>query len=78
MKTRFLIAAAALAISAAPVLANTPTADPFGTLSKDQPAQSAPDQNAGDNAYVAPFGDHLQQRGADDLHPMNDEGADDR
>lgn len=69
MKTGFLIMAAVLAVSAAPALASTPSADPFGALPNDQTAQ--PSRNAGSDAYVAPFGDHLQQKGTGDLRPSN-------
>jgi hypothetical protein len=72
MKAKFLIAAAALAVSAAPVLANTPSADPFGAFPSDQMAQPAPDQTASSgDAYVSPFDDHLQQNRMDDMRPLN-------
>ena len=65
MKAKFLIAVAALVVSAAPVFANTPSADPFGALPSDQMAQPAPDQNTSSgDAYVSPFDDHLQQNRA--------------
>src|SRR5271155_2191624 len=58
MKAKFLIAVAALVLSAAPVLANTPSADPFGAMSSDQTAQPALNQNTNngnaDDAYVSP------------------------
>jgi hypothetical protein len=68
MKAKFLIAIAALVVSATPVLANTPSADPFGAVPSDETAQSAPDRNtsAGD-AYVSPFGDHSRQNQTDDM-----------
>jgi hypothetical protein len=70
MNAKFLIAAAALLVSAAPVFANTPSADPFGTLSNDQMTQPAPDQNSSNgDAYVSPFGDHLRQSQTDGMHP---------
>ncbi|HEX4106431.1 MAG TPA: hypothetical protein VHX92_09390 [Rhizomicrobium sp.] len=70
MKAKFLIAAAALVVSAAPAFANTPSADPFGTVPSDQAVQSAPDQNANNgDAYVSPFGDHLRQNQADGMRP---------
>ena len=76
MKAKFLIAVAALVLSAAPVLANTPSADPFGAMSSDQTAQPALNQNTNngnaDDAYVSPFGDHLRQNQTDDMRPLND------
>jgi hypothetical protein len=69
MKAKFLIAVAALVVSAAPVFANTPSADPFGALPSDQKAQPGPDQNASSgDAYVSPFDDHLQQN---HMRPLN-------
>ena len=73
MKNMFIVAAAALALSAAPALANTPSADPFGAFSNDQAGQSTQNQNGNsEDAYVAPFGDHLQQTQQDGLRPMNE------
>jgi hypothetical protein len=72
MKAKFLVAIAALVISAAPVLANTPSADPLGAFPSDQMAQPAPDQNASSgDAYVSPFGDHLRQNQMDNMRPLN-------
>ena len=72
MKTKFLIAATALVILAAPAFASTPMSDPFTRLPGDQTTQPAPDQYMGNgNAYVAPFGDRLRQNGTDAMRPMN-------
>ena len=70
MKAKFLIAAAALVVSGAPVFANTPSADPFGAFPSDQTTQPAPDRNTGD-AYVSPFVDHSRQDQTDDMRPLN-------
>ena len=71
MKAKFLIAVAALVVSAAPVLASTSSADPFGVPS-DQTAQPAPNQNTSSgDAYVSPFGDHLRQNQTDEMRPLN-------
>ena len=76
MKAKFLIAAAALVVSAAPAFANTPSADPFGAFPNDQATQPAlnQDMNNGDadDAYVSPFGDHLQQNRMNDMRSLND------
>ena len=72
MKAKFLIAIAALVVSAAPVLASTPSADPFGAFPSDQMAQPAPDRNTNSgDAYVSPFGEHLRQNRMDDMRPLN-------
>ena len=73
MNSKFLVAAAVLAMYAAPAFASTPSADPFGAFSNDQTVQPAPGRNADSDAdaYTAPFGDHLQQNRQDDLRPMN-------
>ena len=71
MKAKFLIAAAALVVSAAPVLANTPSADPFGGLPNDEMARPAPDHTSIGDAYVSPFDDHMRQGQADDMRPLN-------
>ena len=73
MKAKFLIAAAALVILAAPAFANTPSADPFGAFPNDETAQPAPDRNTSSgDAFVSPFGDHLQQNRTDDMRSLND------
>jgi len=72
MKAKFLIAVAALVVLAAPVFANTPSADPFGAFPSDQMAQPAPVQNASSgDAYVSPFGDHLRQNQTDEMRLLN-------
>ena len=71
MKAKFLIAIAALVVSAAPVFANTPSADPFGGLPNDEMARPAPDHTSNGNAYVSPFDDHLRQSQTDDMRPLN-------
>lgn len=73
MKAKFLIAAAALVVLAAPAFANTPSADPFGAFPSDETAQPVPDRNTSSgNAFVSPFGDHLQQNRMDDMRSLND------
>jgi len=72
MKTKFLIAATALALLTAPAFASTPISDPFARLPSDQTTQPAPDQFMGNgNVTAAPFDDHLKQKRMDDMRPMN-------
>ena len=71
MKAKFLIAAAALVVSAAPAFANTPSADPFGVFPNDQTAQPAPDHTSNGDAYISPFDDHMRQSQTDDMRPLN-------
>jgi hypothetical protein len=75
MKAKFLIAVAALVVSAAPAFGYTPSADSFGASSSDQMAQPAPDRNTNSNdAYASPFGDHLRQNRMDDMRSLNGDG----
>jgi hypothetical protein len=71
MKTKFLIAVAALAVSAAPAFANTPSADPFGGLPNEEMARPAPDHTSNSDAFVSPFDDHMRQSQTDDMRPLN-------
>jgi hypothetical protein len=71
MKTRFLIAAAALTVLAAPAFANAPSSSGVGTLSNDQIAkpQSGPDANG--EAFTSPFTDRFRQDQTD-MRSMTD------
>jgi hypothetical protein len=72
MKAKFLIAAVALVVLAAPAFANTPSADPFGVFPSDETAQPAPDRNTSSgDAFVSPFDDHIRQSQTDDVRPLN-------
>ena len=70
MKTKFLMAAAALTLLTAPAFASTPNSDPFTRSPSDRATQLTPDQGNG-NAYTAPFGDHLRQNRMDDMRSLN-------
>jgi len=72
MKAKILIAAASLAVLAAPVYASTPTDNMFGNPANGQAVQPAPGQNAGNiygDAFRSPFDDRAQQ-GQPDLRPL--------
>jgi hypothetical protein len=71
MKAKFLIAIAALVVSAAPVFANTPSADPFGGVPNDEMMRPAPDHTSNGEAYIPPFDDHMWQSQSDDVRPVN-------
>ena len=72
MKARFLIAATALVVLAAPVWASTPSRDAFSRAPNNRATEPMSGQDMGNgNPYVAPFGDHLHQSQMDDMRPLN-------
>ena len=72
MKTKFLMAAAALTFLTTPAFASTPTSDPFTRSPSDRATQLTPDQYTGyGNTSAAPFGDHLRQNRMDDMRSLN-------
>ena len=74
MKIKFLVATAALLVLAAPAFASTPSRDAFTRTPNDQAAQPLPGQSMGnDNAYLAPFGDHLRQSQTDNMRPLSNQ-----
>lgn len=75
MKAKILIAAASLAVLAAPVYASTPTDNMFGNPANGPAVQSAPGQNTGNiygDAFRSPFDDRAQQP---DLRPLGGRGG---
>jgi hypothetical protein len=77
MKAQICIAAAALAVLAAPVHASTPTDTMFGNSTNSQAVQSMPRENAGNiygDVFRSPFEDRAQQDRSD-LRPLDSRGG---
>lgn len=74
MKAKICIAAAALAVLAAPVHASTPTDNMFGNPANGQAVQSVPGENAG-NIYGDVSRSPIEDRAQQDMRPLGSRGG---